>query len=51
MKNSLIQLAYGGPMPPRGTHNYHFTMYALDTGLKVHPGLTKHELKKPWWHT
>ena len=36
---------YRGPAPPAGKpHNYHFTVYALDTALDVKPGLTKAEL-------
>ena len=36
---------YRGPAPPAGKpHNYHFTVYALDTPLDVKPGLSKAEL-------
>jgi len=45
-KNSWGNLAYGGPHPPHGTHHYHFTLYALDTPLKLKEGATKEELLK-----
>jgi len=45
-KNSWGKLAYGGPMPPSGTHHYHFTLYALNTELELQKGATKDELKK-----
>lgn len=35
---------YGGPCPPSGTHHYHFTLYALDTMLKLNQGANKDEL-------
>ncbi len=34
---------YGGPCPPRGTHRYFFTLYALDTKLGI-IGKTKKDL-------
>jgi Raf kinase inhibitor-like YbhB/YbcL family protein len=45
-RNSWGRVGYGGPMPPpgHGTHHYHFTLYALDTPLKVGAGLAKDEL-------
>jgi len=45
-KNSFGKLGYGGPMPPvgHGIHHYHFKLYALDSALKLPPGLTKNEL-------
>lgn len=36
--------SWGGPCPPRGTHHYHFTLYALDTILDLTPGATKNQL-------
>ena len=40
-KNSLGDIGYDGPAPPRGhgTHHYHFHLYALDKPLEVEPGL------------
>ena len=36
---------YRGPAPPPGkVHNYHFTVYALDTVLDLAPGATKQQL-------
>lgn len=38
---------YGGPCPPEGsTHNYVFTLYALNIFLESGPGLTKTELEE-----
>jgi Raf kinase inhibitor-like YbhB/YbcL family protein len=38
---------YRGPAPPAGKpHNYHFTVYALDTQLAAEPGWTKAQLLK-----
>lgn len=45
-RNSWGKLTYGGPRPPSGTHHYHFTLYALNTELKLGEGATKDELKK-----
>ena len=36
---------YGGPCPPSGTHHYGFTLYALDTFLRLAPGATTTELE------
>jgi Raf kinase inhibitor-like YbhB/YbcL family protein len=33
--NSWGQRAWGGPCPPGGRHRYVFTLYALDTALRV----------------
>lgn len=35
---------YGGPCPPKGTHRYQFTLYALDTLVDLHANATKQEL-------
>lgn len=36
---------YRGPAPPKGkVHHYHFTLYALDAGLDLKPGLNKDKL-------
>ena len=39
-------VGWRGPMPPvgRGTHHYHFKLYALDTRLDLPPGATKPQL-------
>ena len=40
---SFGKAQYGGPCPPKGTHRYFFTLYALDTKLGL-IGKTKKEL-------
>jgi hypothetical protein len=40
-RNSWGRLGYGGPCPPRGTHRYFFTLYALDAMLDLPAGVTK----------
>ena len=43
--NSWGRTDYGGPCPPEGsTHNYVFSLYALDGMLNLDPGATKDEL-------
>ena len=39
--NSWGRPGYGGPCPPRGTHRYVFTLYALDARLGLAPGARK----------
>jgi len=43
-KNSWGRTGYGGPCPPKGTHRYYFTLYALDASLPLAAGATKHDL-------
>jgi Raf kinase inhibitor-like YbhB/YbcL family protein len=46
-RNDFERLGYGGPAPPRGpVHRYFFKLYALDTALALHPGVTKAEVEK-----
>jgi Raf kinase inhibitor-like YbhB/YbcL family protein len=45
-QNSVGKGEYTGPCPPRGTHRYIFTIYAIDTVLTNDPGLTKKQLKE-----
>lgn len=42
--NDFERLGYGGPCPPRGSHRYRFTLYALDAPLALSPGATKDEV-------
>lgn len=43
--NGWKRAIYRGPAPPVGTtHIYYFTVYALDTDLKLKPNLTRAEL-------
>ncbi len=44
--NDFKDLGYGGPCPPSGTHRYFFKLFALDTFLKLSPGMTKEEVLK-----
>jgi len=44
--NSWGRAGYGGPCPPRGTHRYVFTVYAVDTVLGLAPGSTSAELRR-----
>jgi Raf kinase inhibitor-like YbhB/YbcL family protein len=34
-KNGAGENKYAGPCPPKGTHHYHFKVYAVDTELKL----------------
>ncbi len=40
-RNTWGRTGYGGPCPPRGTHRYVFTVYALDRNLGLEPGADK----------
>ena len=42
--NSSHTIGYSGPCPPSGTHRYYFKIYALDTDLKLKPGVAKKDL-------
>ncbi len=45
--NSFDNFGYDGPCPPVGfTHHYYFMLYALDTLLKLEPGVDFEEIKK-----
>lgn len=45
-KNSWGTIGYRGPLPPegRGTHHYHFTVYALGEALALPPGVDADQL-------
>lgn len=47
-KNSFGKIRYGGPCPPKGSnaHHYVFTLYALNTMLRIPAGSEKETLKK-----
>jgi len=42
--NDFRKIGYGGPCPPGGTHRYVFTLYALDSGVKLPAGAAKTDL-------
>jgi Raf kinase inhibitor-like YbhB/YbcL family protein len=44
--NDYDRIGYVGPCPPRGTHHYAFTVYALDTKLNLAPGASKKQVLK-----
>ncbi len=45
-RNDFGTSGYRGPCPPpgHGSHRYHFSLYALDTGLELASGAAKEEL-------
>ena len=43
-RNDFRKTGYGGPCPPRGTHRYVFTLYALDRTLGLGADATKAKL-------
>lgn len=42
--NDFRKVGYGGPCPPGGTHRYVFTLYALDSNVKLRAGAAKADL-------
>lgn len=45
-KNGMKENKYIGPCPPKGTHHYHFKVYALDTKLDLEDNTDKKVLEK-----
>lgn len=45
-QNSWGETSYRGPCPPRGSHQYFFRLYALDTMLNLSSKSDKHEVLK-----
>jgi Raf kinase inhibitor-like YbhB/YbcL family protein len=43
-RNDFRRIGYGGPCPPKGTHRYVFTLYALDRTLGLPADTTKAQL-------
>lgn len=44
--NDRGELGYTGPCPPKGTHHYHFKLYALSKKLDIPPNSKKQELER-----
>jgi Raf kinase inhibitor-like YbhB/YbcL family protein len=44
--NDAGKIGYTGPCPPSGTHRYFFKVYALDTEVKLDPGIRVTQLQK-----
>ena len=44
-RNDFGKNNYGGPCPPKGTHHYHFKVYALDERLAIPASSGKPELE------
>jgi Raf kinase inhibitor-like YbhB/YbcL family protein len=44
--NDYDRIGYVGPCPPRGTHHYVFTVYALDIKLNLPPEASKKQVLK-----
>lgn len=42
--NDARRIGYYGPCPPSGVHHYHFTIYAVNTFLRLDAGATRTEL-------
>lgn len=42
--NSMGNIGYDGPDPPKGTHHYYFRFYALDKKLDLPPGATREKV-------
>ncbi|MCU0858796.1 MAG: YbhB/YbcL family Raf kinase inhibitor-like protein, partial [Pontiellaceae bacterium] len=46
-QNDFFEIGYGGPCPPNSqTHDYHFTLYAVDIVLNLKSGTTKDVILK-----
>jgi Raf kinase inhibitor-like YbhB/YbcL family protein len=44
--NDFKKVGWGGPCPPSGTHNYVFTLYALDRALSLPGRFTREDLTR-----
>jgi Raf kinase inhibitor-like YbhB/YbcL family protein len=44
-KNDFGKVGYGGPCPPSGTHRYRFTLYAIDTELRVPQASSRNDVE------